>query len=71
MADSERQGGGRDPFSLAEIAAVIVLLVWAGAAMIGELTGDHHVFDVATPVMLILAGALFTQGFIQRNGKDK
>lgn len=51
---------------ITEAAAIAILAVWVLASLVGEVSGDYHAFDVATPVMVILAGALFAHGITRR-----
>lgn len=65
----EANGGSRGRPPVSELAAFAIIFVWVLTAVVGELRGDYHAFDVATPVMVILAGALFAHGLVKRNGK--
>ena len=52
--------------SITDIAAVVVLGVWAGFSVAAAVTGDYTGLQLVTPIMVILAGALFV---IKRNGR--
>ena len=52
--------------TVTDIAAVVVLGVWAGFSVAAALTGDYTGLQIVTPIMVIIAGALFVA---KRNGK--
>lgn len=56
---------------LASTAAIVVLFVWAASALDGIIRHDYGALQYVTPVMLVLAGALFGVDIIRRNGQKK
>lgn len=54
------------PPPLYDLAAYAVVVIWSIVASIATITGDYTGLQLVTPVMLVLAGALF----VIRNGRN-
>ena len=51
------------------MAAVTVLVIWAASALDAIVAGQYEPLQYVTPVMLILAGALWGIELVRRNGR--
>ena len=56
---------------LTPLAALVILIIWAVSALDGIVLHDYEALQFVTPIMLILAGALFGVEVVRRNGRKR